>query len=277
LQTFSNGITATGATFGGKVSISGDIVATSSSITLNGSSTDILAPDGVIRIGDPYGENNGTFIEVHDQDSLITASRMVDLQYGVQSGYPRIEWAGLTSSFDIIPSSWASLSAPINTSPTQNDAYFAPIFITRRVRIKTIGTQTGTNGASNSGNFLLGLYDSDSYGYPKDRLYSSNSIALTTSSFSVQRATSVDTIVNPGQYWLAIVYSAASIPTSGLGRLGTRIKVITPTSSSPIGQASVDGLRKAQGSFTLATSQSGAFTAVEGSDNPAIFYTAEVV
>ena len=277
LQSFSNGITATGATFGGKVSINGDIDATSSNITLNGSLIDILAPDGVIKIGDPDQANNGTFIEVHDQDQLITASRMVDLQYGVESGYTRIEWAGLTSSYDIIPSNWGTISSPINSSPTQNDAYFAPIFITRRVRIKTIATQTGGTSSGNSGNILLGLYNSDSYGYPKDRLYTSGSIALSTSNFAVQRATSVDTIVDPGQYWLAIVFSAASIPTSGLGRLGTRMKTITPTSSSPIGQAGVDGLRKAQGSFTLATTQSGTFTAVVGSNNPALFYSAEVV
>jgi hypothetical protein len=325
LQTFSTGLSAAGATFGGtvnvngNVSVSGTLTVTNTAKSTIGLSTDrflagdynqasngtyidlndsagsidmympsggqarIILPDGTVSIGDPNGDFNGTYIDVNDSDgqiNLVGITQVQGLAYlfnGVASGYTRAEWAGLTSSYDIIPSNWESISAPISTSPTQNDAYFAPIFITRRVRIKTIGTQTGTNGASNSGNILLGLYDSDTYGYPKDRLYTSGSIALSTSSFAVQRATGVDVIVNPGQYWLAIVYSAASIPVDGLGRLGTRMKVITPTSSSPIGQASVDGLRKAQGSFTLATSQSGTFTAVEGGNNPALFYTAEVV
>jgi hypothetical protein len=281
---FGTGFTGGTATFSGKVSIgggivaSGDILATSSNITLNGSLTDILAPAGVIRIGDPDGANNGIFIEVHDLDALITASGMVDLQNGVQSGYTRLEWGGLTTSYDLIPTNWASLSATMNTSPTQNSAYFAPIFVSRRIRIRTMATQTGSNGSGNSGNILFGLYDSNTYGYPKDRLYISSSIGLSTGNFVVQRATGVDVILNPGQYWLAIIFSAASIPTVGLGRWGGRIKTVTSSiTESPLSNAGVDGLRKDQGSFTLATTQSGSFTEVLGQDNPAIFYTAEVV
>lgn len=184
-------------------------------------------------------------------------------------------WAGLTSGFDLIPSHWSTISAPINSSPTQNDAYFAPITITSRCKIKSIATQNGASSAGNTGNIIFGIYNSTLYGYPNQRLYSSSSTPLTTGNFGVLRVSGVDTILNPGLYWLAMIFSASAIPVAGLSRIGTRFKVITSTSSSPIGQSAVDALRSPQGSFTLLTGITGPFTNVVGADAPGIFYTAE--
>jgi len=186
-----------------------------------------------------------------------------------------IDWSGLTSGFDIIPSNWGNISAPIATSPTANDAYFVPISISRRCKVKSIATQNGATASGNSGNIYLGIYSSTLYGYPNQRLYISPSTTLTTGNFAVIRISNVDTILDPGLYWLAIVYSAASIPVAGLSRLGVKFKWNTPTSSSPVAQASVDGLRSPQGSFTLLSGITGPFTNVIGTDNPALFYTAE--
>ena len=207
----------------------------------------------------------------------VTFASKVNAIQGVVSGYPRLEWCGLTSGFDIIPTGWQNVSAPISTSPTANDAYFAPIFISSRIRIVGIGHQTGTASSGNTGSFILGLYDSDNFGYPRNRLYASAQTALSTSNFASQRITGVNTTVNPGQYWLAITFSAAGLTTTGLGRLGTRMKFMTPTSGSPIGQASVDGLRRPQGGFTLAATQGTTFANVEGPDNPCIFYNGEFI
>ena len=207
----------------------------------------------------------------------VTFASKVNAIQGVVSGYPRLEWCGLTSGFDIIPTGWQNMSAPISTSPTANDAYFAPIFISSRTRIVGIGHQTGANGSGNTGSFILGLYDSDDYGFPRNRLYGSAATTLSTSAFASQRLTGVNTTVNPGQYWIAITFSAASIPVAGLGRLGTRMKFMTPKSSSVIGQASVDGLRRPQGGFTMAATQGTTFANVEGPDNPCIFYNGEFI
>ena len=207
----------------------------------------------------------------------VTFASKVNAIQGVVSGYPRLEWCGLCSGFDIIPTGWQNMSAPISTSPTANDAYFAPIFISSRIRVTGIGHQTGTASSGNTGSFILGLYDSDDYGYPRNRLYASASTTLSTSNFASQRITGVNTTVNPGQYWIAIAFSAAGITTTGLGRLGTRMKFMTPTSQSVIGQASVDGLRRAQGGFTLAATQGATFTNVEGPSNPCIFYNGEFI
>ena len=243
-------------------------------IIVSGGTTGIsLEPgSGVVGIsGGITGITQITFSSGQTASAIVTES-------GGATGnveLPRIEWCGLTSGFDIIPSNWANMSAPISTSPTANDAYFAPISISRRCRIKTIGTQNGASSSGNTGNVYFGVYTSNLYGYPDQRLYISASTALTTGNFGVLRVSNVDTIVNPGLYWLAIVYSASSIPTSGLGRLGARMKWMTPLTSSPIAQVSVDGLRAAQGSFTLLTGQTGPFTNVEGPANPCIFYTSE--
>jgi hypothetical protein len=207
----------------------------------------------------------------------VTFASKVNAIQGVVSGYPRLEWCGLTSGFDIIPTGWANMSAPINTSPTANDAYFAPIFISNRIRITSIGHQTGNVASGNTGSIILGLYDSDDYGYPRNRLYGSAATTLSTSNYAVQRITGVNTTVNPGQYWLAIVFSAAGLTTTGLGRLSARIKWLTPTSSTPIAQAAIDGLRRPQGGFTLAATQGTTFTNVSGSDNPCIFYNGEFI
>jgi hypothetical protein len=207
----------------------------------------------------------------------VTFASKVNAIQGVVSGYPRLEWCGLTSGFDIIPTGWQNMSAPINTSPTANNAYFAPIFISSRMRITGIGLQTGTNGSGNTGSFMLGLYDSDDYGFPRNRLYGSAATTLSTGAFASQRLTGVNTTVNPGQHWIAITFSAASIPVAGLGRCGSLMKYLTPTSSSPIAQASVDGLRRSQGGFTLAATQGTTFANVQGSDNPCIFYNGEFI
>lgn len=213
-----------------------------------------------------------TFASGQTADAIVTKS-------GGATGnveLPRIEWCGLTSGYDIIPTNWANMSAPISTSPTANDAYFVPISISKKCRIKSIGTQNGASSSGNTGNLYFGIYTSNTYGYPDQRLYISPSTALTTGNFGVLRVSNVDTIVDPGFYWLAVVYSASSIPTSGLGRLGARMKWMTAISGqSPIGQGSTDGLRAAQGSFTLLTSQTGPFTDVNGPANPCVFYTAE--
>lgn len=225
-----------------------------------------ISAAGGMTLNGTLNLNGQTFESIVTQSGGVTGN--VEL--------PRIEWCGLTSGFDIIPSNWANMSAPISTSPTANDAYFAPISISRRCRIKTIGMQNGAASSGNTGNVYFGVYTSNLYGYPDQRLYISASTALTTGNFGILRVSNVDTIVNPGLYWLAIVYSASSIPTSGLGRLGARMKWMTATTGqSPIGQGSTDGLRAAQGSFTLLTGQTGPFTNVDGPANPCIFYTAE--
>jgi hypothetical protein len=207
----------------------------------------------------------------------ITFASKVNAIQGVVSGYPRLEWCGITSGYDIIPSHWQSISAPISAGITANNAYFAPIFISQRVRVTSIGTQTGTNGAGNAGSFYLGLYDSDTYGFPANRLYGSASTALSTSSFSAQRISGVNTTVNPGHYWLAITYSTSGL-TLGLSRFGgTHIKYLTQTSSTPVAQAGVVGLRKTQSGFTLDSAQTGAFDPVTGNNFPGIFYNAEAI
>lgn len=207
----------------------------------------------------------------------VTFASKVNAIQGVVSGYPRLEWCGLTSGFDIIPTGWANISSPISTSPTANDAYFAPIFISNRIRITAIGLQTGSASSGNTGSFIIGLYDSDDYGYPRNRLYGSAATTLSTSNYATQRITGVNTTVNPGQYWLAITFSAAGLTTTGLGRLGARMKWTTPTSSTPIAQASIDGLQRPQGGFTLAATQGTTFANVEGPANPCIFYNGEFI
>jgi hypothetical protein len=119
----------------------------------------------------------------------VTFSNKVNAIQGVVGGYTRLEWCGLTSGFDIIPTGWANMSAPIGTSPTANDAYFAPIFIANRIRITAIGHQNASGGGGNTGSFMVGLYDSDDYGYPRNRLYGSAATTLSTGSFTTQRVT----------------------------------------------------------------------------------------
>lgn len=237
---FLRGITAAGATLNGSVTVSGLGIFNS----------------GISAAG-------------------ATFTSAVNAVQGVVGGYTRIEWCGLTSGFDIIPTGWLTMDSPINTSPTANDAYFAPIFIANRMRITAIGNQTGSVGGGNTGSFIVGLYESDKYGFPTNRLYGSASTTLSTGSFAVQRITGVNTIVNPGQYWLAIVFSAAGL--TGLGRMGTRMKVMTPTSSTPIGAASADALRRAQGGFTLSATQGTTFTNIVGQNTPCIFYNGEAL
>jgi hypothetical protein len=243
---------------------------------VSGGTTGILLEPGSGNVGVSggiTGVSRITFSSGQTASSVVTS--VGGATGSISMSANSIDWSGLTSGFDILPAHWANISAPINTSPTANDAYFAPITITRRCQIKSIATQNGASSAGNTGNIIFGLYSSTLYGYPDQRLYSSSSTPLTTGNFGVLRVSNVDTILNPGLYWLAMIFSASAIPVAGLSRIGSRFKFISSTSSSPIAQASVDALRSPQGSFTLLSGLTGPFTNVVGADAPGIFYTAE--
>jgi hypothetical protein len=210
--------------------------------------------------------------------SIEPGSGILGISGGVCGGYGLNANAfGLTSGFDIIPSSWNSITAPMGAPGTvANRLYLAPISIPSRCTVKTFATQQGTSSAGNTGNIFLGLYNTNIHGLPQNLVAQSSSQSLTTTNFAVIRASNINYTANPGNYWLAICFSAGGL-SGGIGRPGTPMKFITATSSSPIGQSMNWGLYVTQSGFTLSTSLSGAtFTAITtNTDFPAIFYTAE--
>ena len=210
--------------------------------------------------------------------SIEPGSGILGISGGVCGGYGlNANSFGLTSGFDIIPASWDSITAPMGAPGTvANRLYLAAISIPSRCTIKTFATQQGTSSAGNTGNIFLGLYNTNIHGLPQNLVAQSSSQSLTTTNFAVIRASNINYTANPGNYWLAICFSASGL-SGGIGRPGTPMKFITATSSSPIGQSMNWGLYVTQSGFTLSTSLSGAtFTAITtNTDFPAIFYTAE--
>jgi hypothetical protein len=207
----------------------------------------------------------------------MCASGMVVLAQGVSGGYGNdVQSYGYTSGYDIIPTNWQSISANITASPDINSIYLASINISKKSIIKSIATQRGSDATGNTGNFYLGLYNSNLYGLPNTLVYSSPSSTLGTGNFGVVRVSNVNYTANPGAYWIGIVFSAAGL-SAGLARYGgVAAKIVTPTSSSPVGQSTVTGLTAATSGFTLPTNLNNvSVTNVIGSNFPAVFFTAE--
>ena len=223
--------------------------------------------------------NNGRIISGGTSGIIIEpGSGILGISGGVSGGYGlNANSFGLTSGFDIIPASWDSITAPMGAPGTvANRLYLVAISIPSRCTIKTFATQQGTSSGGNTGNIFLGLYNTNIYGLPQNLVAQSPSQALTTTNFAVIRASNINYTANPGNYWLAICFSAGGL-SGGIGRPGPPMKYITATSSSPIAQAMNWGLYVTQSGFTLSTSLSGAtFTAItSNTDFPGIFYTAE--
>jgi len=207
----------------------------------------------------------------------LSASGMVVLSQGVCGGYGNdVQSYGYTSGYDIIPTNWQSISANISTSPDINSIYLAPINISKKSIIKSIATQRGTDTTGNTGNFYLGLYNSNLYGLPNTLVYSSPSTVLGTGNFGVNRVSNVNYTANPGAYWIGIIFSAAGL-SAGLARYGgTPSKLVTSISSSPVAQSMVTGLTAATSGFTLPTNLNNvSVTNVIGNNFPAVFFTAE--
>ena len=243
-------------------------------IQTGGTSGLTLAPgSGILGISGSFTASGATF------SGNISAPNIVNnfggATGGITFGGYMLTWGGLTSSYDILPLGYNSMSSPIATLPTVNNAYFCPIFINRNLKIKTIGHQTGSSGAGNTGQMMFGLYSSDNYGYPDVKLYNSSGITLSTGAFATQRAT-VDYDVSPGLYWLAIIWSAIGSSTNGYGRLGGRITTLTNiNTTSVIGQTTTHNLRRNMGGFTFTNVSGATFTEVTGTDSVCIFYTSE--
>lgn len=93
--------------------------------------------------------------------------------------------------------------AVLNTSgawTTSNVAVFTPVRIYRTVTIKRMHLY---NGAVASGNFDIGIYDSDSEGKPRTRLTSSGSTAHSGTS-AMQTVNVSDVTLSPGLYYVAV-------------------------------------------------------------------------
>jgi len=207
----------------------------------------------------------------------ISASGMVVLAQGVCGGYGNdVQSYGYTSGYDIIPTNWQCISANITTSPNINSVYLAPINISKKSIIKSIATQRGIDTTGNTGNFYLGLYNSNLYGLPNTLVYSSPSTTLSTGNFGVVRVSNVNYTANPGAYWIGIVFSAAGL-SAGLARYGgVAAKMVTHISSSPVAQSVISGLTASTSGFTLPTNLNNlSLSNVIGNDFPAVFFTAE--
>jgi hypothetical protein len=112
----------------------------------------------------------------------------------------------------------AALGLPASTVwPNASRAYAYPLNLDRIYRVRRVFWY---NGATVNGNVDLGIYDMESL----KRLYSTGSVAQ--SGASAPQYTSVDLVLQPGSYYLALVSSSAtatfmaSISTGAVGLRG---------------------------------------------------------
>jgi hypothetical protein len=145
-----------------------------------------------------------------------------------------------------------AISTGVTKEVRAQRVYYAPIVIPTRTTIQTIRLSANT---SITGNFHVGIYDSNSYGLPRNRMYSSASTALNSglNYTSVTNASGLVTL-SPGYYWLACVFS--SNPTMYAFNIGG------PSIPSPFGSKAItngynNGILAAEGGgYTLASSSS---------------------
>ena len=218
LNTFSAGISASGATFTG--SISGATATFSKDITVTGT----ITGKSVTGMFGQYAYSAAAYN--YDGSSVIP-------RYG--SPHINANTAGGNMGTDTV--------------------YFNLIHISKAVTINKILAYCGTGGGG-TGDVRYGIYSVSSTGYPDQRLYGSGSIAFTGVATTQISVTGVATQLDAGWYFLAAIFSdvagakAYALSTIGFHAFGQTNAVMTSGSRAMYYDDTVD---LAYG-FTLQTS-----------------------
>jgi len=141
---------------------------------------------------------------------------------GAQDAEPWIDSGSTQQSGEVYMSNAKQGSEPSEQFVTGEDsALFVPIFIAQKTTVNRLGWQKVD--VLNHGNisFQMGIYSSrssdgiDGQNYPFELLQSGSTVTNSTQESKTVFITSIT--LNPGLYWLAIVFTTISVSPSNLG------------------------------------------------------------
>ena len=216
---FSGGdVTIEGGTFGAVITfptVSTTLVGIHNAVTsFNGATGDITFAGGVTGVN---GQTGNAFAYGY----YFGLTSTVDLYT-----FPDGTTANVSNGS---PNYYSSINATVGsvTAVRTERIYFSGFVLPKPTTIQAlrVWTNTGTTG-----NFHIGIYDADSYGMPRNRIYASAATPLNTgnTTTSITNASGLVSL-NPGYYWLASVYAStpsmynqSTINTGNVTRFGSK-------------------------------------------------------